>query len=108
MLKEKAEEIAEAIEKVPGVVDVDDGLVVAGPSLRINALSDGRAAHGLTPARRFGDTVQTACWATVSSLYAEGDRTLGIRVMVAPQAARARTADRPPIPLRAVTSDWPF
>ena len=60
MLKEKAAEIAEAIETIPGVVDVNDGLVVAGPSMRfLVAPGSGRAA-GLTPRRRRHGTLQTA------------------------------------------------
>ena len=35
LLKEKATQIAGTIEGIPGVVDVEDGLVVAGPSMRL-------------------------------------------------------------------------
>ena len=42
-LKQLAAKIAEEIEQVPGVVDVNDGLVVAGPSRRFRV--GGRILH---------------------------------------------------------------
>jgi CzcA family heavy metal efflux pump len=48
LLSEKAAEIASRIEKVPGVVDVFDGIVISGPSavVEVDRLKAGRA--GLT------------------------------------------------------------
>ena len=85
VLKEKAEQIAKAIETVPGVVDVDDGLVVAGPSLRIQTQLSEAARAGLTP-RTLGSTIHAAMLGTVSSYLLHGDRTYNVRVMMAPEA----------------------
>lgn len=85
VLKEKAEEIAKAIETIPGVVDVDDGQIVAGPSLRIQTQVAEAARAGLTP-RTLGSTIRAAMLGTVSSYLLQGDRTYNVRVLAAPEA----------------------
>jgi multidrug efflux pump subunit AcrB len=83
VLKEKAAEIAAAIEKIPGVVDVDDGLVVAGPSLRLQTNIAEAARSGLT-AKALGTEIQATKLGTVSSYLLRGDRTYNIRVLASP------------------------
>jgi len=80
VLKEKAREIAEAIKDIPGVVDVNDGLVLAGPSLRFRVREAAAARAGLT-ARDVGEAMQTLLLGTVSSYVLRGDRTYAIRVV---------------------------
>ncbi len=84
LLKEKAAEIAATIEKVPGVVDVNDGLVVAGPSMRFLVRHEAAARAGLT-AEGIGATLQTALLGNASSYLLQGDRTYGIRVLSVPE-----------------------
>ncbi|MCY2950411.1 MAG: efflux RND transporter permease subunit, partial [Planctomycetota bacterium] len=88
VLKKKASEIAETIEKIPGVVDVDPGLVVAGPSMRFAVRPEAAARAGLTPAD-IGTALQTGLLGNSSSYLLQGDRTVGIRVLTA-----AETRDR--------------
>jgi multidrug efflux pump subunit AcrB len=85
LLKEKAEEIAHAIETIPGVVDVDDGLVVAGPAMRLRTDVAGAARAGLTP-KNLGTAIQTTMLGTVSSYLLQGDRTYNVRVLASPEA----------------------
>jgi CzcA family heavy metal efflux pump len=85
VLKSKAEEIAKTIETIPGVVDVDDGLVVAGPSLRIRTQVSEAARAGLTP-KTLGSAMQAAMLGTVSSYVLTGDRTYNVRVLAAPDS----------------------
>jgi CzcA family heavy metal efflux pump len=85
VLKKKATEIAETIEKIPGVVDVEPGLVVAGPSMRFAVRPEAAARAGLTPAD-IGTTLQTSLLGNVSSYLLQGDRTVGIRVLLAAKA----------------------
>lgn len=83
VLKEKAAEIAAAIETIPGVVDVNDGLVVAGPSLRLRTDIAEAARFGLTP-RALGAEIQAAKLGMVSSYLLRGDRIYNIRVLASP------------------------
>jgi CzcA family heavy metal efflux pump len=85
VLKKKAAEIAETIEKIPGVVDVEPGLVVAGPSMRFAVRPEAAARAGLTPAD-IGTTLQTNLLGNASSYLLQGDRTIGIRVLSAAEA----------------------
>jgi multidrug efflux pump subunit AcrB len=80
VLKEKAAAIAATIEKIPGVVDVNDGLVVAGPSMRFLVRPEAAARADLTPAD-VGGTLETAMLGSVSSYLLRGDRIVDVRVL---------------------------
>jgi multidrug efflux pump subunit AcrB len=82
LLKQKAAQIAEIIGQIPGVVDVEPGLVVAGPSLRFAVRPAAAARAGLTPAD-VGNTLQTSLLGNASSYLLQGDRTVGIRILSA-------------------------
>lgn len=101
LLKEKAGEIAAAIEKIPGVVDVDDGLVVAGPSLRMQTNIAEAARSGLT-ARALGTEIQASKLGTVSSYLLRGDRTYNVRVLAA-QGAHERQRRLASLPVHSPT-----
>ncbi|MBX7255847.1 MAG: efflux RND transporter permease subunit [Candidatus Hydrogenedentes bacterium] len=80
-LKTVAPQIAEEIEKIPGVVDVNDGLVVAGPSLTFRVHTADALRSGLTAAQ-IGDEVESALLGKEASYVLEGDRIVGIRVIM--------------------------
>ncbi|HEX3601936.1 MAG TPA: efflux RND transporter permease subunit, partial [Lacipirellulaceae bacterium] len=84
VLQKEAAKVAKAIESIPGVVDVNDGLVVAGPSLRIRTDVYRAARAGLTP-KELATEIQTSTLGTVSSYVLQGDRRYDVRV-VAPSA----------------------
>ena len=88
LLKKKAAQIAQLIAEIPGVVDIDPGLVVAGPSMRFAVRPEAASRVGLTPAD-IGNTLQTGLLGNASSYLLQGDRTVGIRVLSA-----AETHDR--------------
>lgn len=88
LLKQQAAQVAETIEKIHGVVDVNNGLIVAGPSLRFKVRPEAAARVGLTAAE-LGETMQTSLVGTPASYLLQGDRTVGIRVLSA-----AETHDR--------------
>ena len=87
VLKEKARAVAAAIETIPGVVDVNDGLVVAGPTLRLRADLADAARTGLTP-RALGEEIRATMIGTVSSYVLRGDRMYKVRVLADPAAHR--------------------
>ncbi len=100
-LKELATKIAEVIETVPGVVDVNDGLIVAGPSLTFKIRRADAARVGLST-DEIGTTLHTALLGTSASYVLEGDRTIGVRVMLTSDRGE-RAADIASLPLRTPT-----
>ena len=101
VLKKKAAQIAREIETIPGVVDVNDGLVVAGPSLRIHVRDDAAVRAGLTP-KGIGANVQTALLGSAKSYVLQGDRTYDVRVVLA-RKSRVRTEQITNMPIRSAT-----
>lgn len=101
LLKQKAAEIAQVIEAIPGVVDVEDGLIVAGPSMRIRTELAEAARAGLT-SRTLGAAMQTAMLGTVSSYVLQGDRIYNVRVL-AESSSRDREQRLSSFPLRTMT-----
>jgi CzcA family heavy metal efflux pump len=84
VLKSQASTIAQLIETIPGVVDVDNGLVVAGPSLRFLADHEQTARLGLSPAD-IGENLRTALLGEEASLLLKGDRVIPVRVLLQTQ-----------------------
>ncbi len=80
-LKEKAPQIEEQISKVKGVVDTKDGLVYAGPSLRLRPKPAEMQRLGFT-AGDIAATVNTAMLGTTTSSVLEGDRVIAVRTLV--------------------------
>lgn len=101
VLQSKAEEIAHAIEEIPGVVDVEDGLVVAGPSMRLRTDLADAARTGLTP-RGLGTEIQSRMIGTVSSYVLQGDRTYNVRVLAAPES-HERQISLASLPIQSLT-----
>ncbi len=101
LLKTKATEIAQRIETIPGVVDVNDGLVVAGPTMRLKTNVAEAARVGLTP-RAVGREIQATMLGTVSSYVLHGDRIYNVRVMAAPQSHSSQQ-ELATMPLRSIS-----
>lgn len=101
LLKTKAAEIAHAIEEIPGVVDVEDGLVVAGPAMRLKTDLADAARTGLTP-RALGTEVQAAMIGTVSSSVLQGDRIYNVRVLAVPES-HERQRSLATLPIHSLT-----
>ena len=101
LLKSTATQIARTIENIPGVVDVNDGLVVAGPSMRLKTNVAEAARIGLTP-RVLGADIRATMLGTVSSYILQGDRTYQVRVLAAPQS-HGRQQKLASMPLRTLS-----
>jgi CzcA family heavy metal efflux pump len=98
-LRQLAAEIAGVIETVPGVVDVNDGLIVAGPSLSYRVNAEDAARVGLN-ADRIGSALRTAMLGEQSSYVLDGDRTIGVRVL-SPRDQRESETVISALPLRS-------
>ena len=82
-LKNKAPEIEKEIQKVRGVVDTFDGLMITGPSLSLRLRNTDAQRFGLTT-DDVASAVQTAMLGQTASSVLQGDRLVNIRVMVDP------------------------
>jgi CzcA family heavy metal efflux pump len=94
-----APRVAETIRNIPGVVDVNDGVVVAGDAVNIIVDRDKAALEGMDP-----DTIthQLNAWLSgvVTTQVQEDLKQVGVRVWV-PRAARQRTEQLRDIRVRA-------
>jgi CzcA family heavy metal efflux pump len=80
-LEQKAPEVADRIEHIPGVVDVFDGLVYTGPTISLRARPADARRLGLT-ADDIANATNTAMLGQTASSVLEGDRVVDIRVKV--------------------------
>ena len=84
-LKAKAPQVATELEKVPGVVDVFDGLVYTGPTISFRVRAVDAELFGLS-AETIGAAVNAAMLGETASSVLEGDRVVEIRVKAEPGA----------------------
>lgn len=80
VLKAQAPRIAGILEKVPGVVDVFDGLIYTGPTISFRVRPLDAQRFGLS-AEGIANAVNTAMLGETASTVLEGDRVVEIRVM---------------------------
>ncbi len=99
LLKRQAPRVAAAIEKIRGVVDVKDGLIVAGPSIRIKMRPVDALRFGMD-ADYVARSVGTAILGQEASRVLVGDQVINIRVEL--ERARVdRIAALRELPLRS-------
>jgi hydrophobe/amphiphile efflux-1 (HAE1) family protein len=83
-LHEKADEVEEAIKKVPGVVDTKSGVVVSGPAITFKIDPQRAARFGVT-ATDIANTVTTAMSGDASSSILQQGRLINVRVIFPPE-----------------------
>jgi len=93
--------VAAAIKKIPGVVDVRDGVKVAGDSLRIQVDRTRAALMGIDP-DRVTQRIKDYFTGVVTTHVQKGVRMLGIRVWV-PRNVRHNIRDLEKMQLRTPT-----
>ena len=98
-LKKKAPEIEAQLKQIKGVVDTNDGLITAGPSIRFRVRPLDAQRFGLT-ATDVATALNTAMLGQTASSVLEGDRIIAIRVQV-DRAALEQMAALRELPLRA-------
>jgi len=83
-LMKKAPQVKETIEKIKGVVDINDGLKMTGPTINFRVRHHDAQRFGLT-ADAIAAAVNTAMLGTPVSSVLEGDRVVAIRVVADPR-----------------------
>ncbi|MDB5202848.1 MAG: efflux transporter permease subunit [Ferruginibacter sp.] len=78
-LHELSQQVSGLVEKVPGAADVFDGIVIAGPSMRIRPMPARLAQFGLT-AENLQMQLQTAMQGSLINGIAEKETVSGIRL----------------------------
>jgi CzcA family heavy metal efflux pump len=101
-LRRTAEQIAVSIGKVPGVVDVFNGIVISGPAVIFQIDPQRAALYGVT-ATDVNEAMTTALGGDVVSNVIEHGRTVGIRVLLG--GPRPQLGDLRALPIRAPSSN---
>jgi len=98
-LEQAAVNVTRAIKSISGVVDVKDGIVLAGDALSICVNREKAALEGVDPDNV---TQQLHAWLTgvVSTMVQKGVKLVGVRVWM-PESVRCTAADIEKIQLRA-------
>jgi cobalt-zinc-cadmium resistance protein CzcA len=78
-LAQKADQIAQLLAKVPGVEDVFNGIVIAGPALQVHVDAVAAARFGLNT-RTVAAAVEPAITGTVAGQIRVGDRMYDLRI----------------------------
>ena len=82
-LHETADKVEEAIQKVPGVVDTLNGVVISGPAVTFNINPSLASQFGVT-ANDVASTITTAMSGDASSSILQQDRLIKVRVIFPP------------------------
>jgi len=82
-LMKKAPEVKEAVSKVKGVVDLNEGLNMTGPTISFRIRATDAQRHGLT-SDDIATALNTAMLGRTASSVLEGDRVVEIRVVTEP------------------------
>ena len=104
LLTTVAENVAAAISKIPGVVDINSGVIPAGDALTVKILPEKAALAGLT-----SDEIKLALNAyltgTMATQIQEGIKMLNVRVWL-PEAERTTGTQLKNLPIRTTTGQW--
>jgi CzcA family heavy metal efflux pump len=105
-LHQKAAEVAETIEKITGVVDVFDGVVVSGPAVTFKVDPQRAARLGVT-ATDIAATVTTAMTGDAASTILQQGHLVTVRVVL-PESSHASLEALKALPLRSTTNNALF
>ena len=82
VLDTTAEKVAARIAKIPGIVDIDDGIHPAGDAIDLHIRPDAAAAEGMDP-QAISQQVSDLLEGNVATQFQRGPQTIGVRVRVA-------------------------
>ncbi len=99
LLGELGPKVADAVSKVPGVVEVNDGVVFAGDALNIKIDRDRASLEGVDP-ESITDSLHEVLSGVITTHVRRGPKMVGVRVWV-PDASRRTVWDVRRLQLRA-------
>ncbi len=102
--EDKAEQAAEIIGRVRGVVDVKSGVVVSGPNVEI--MPDATAARLGLSSEDLADAVAPAVIGLEAGLIPRGARVWPVRVVLPGPAATGETKELAGLPVPAAPQRW--
>jgi CzcA family heavy metal efflux pump len=82
-LESAAPRVEEQLKRIPGLIETFDGFTVSGPAIDLKVRRTEAQRFGLT-AQDIADAVRTALLGSVSSYVLQGDRVMGVRVLMNP------------------------
>lgn len=115
LLEKLATKIALELEKIPGVVDINNGVIPAGDALNIRVLRNKAALEGLSP-DVVKQTLNDYLSGTITTQLQEGHKMVNLRVWVpenqrstmnAMQRLRIRAPDGHWVPLKRIAEITP-
>lgn len=80
-LERTAQQVAASIARVPGVVDVFNGIVISGPAITFQIDPQRAAMFGIS-ASDLSETISAALGGTVASSVIQRNRLIGVRVLL--------------------------
>jgi len=98
-LAPQAQKVAKAIADIPGVVEIKDGLQLAGDALIVQVDADRATFEGMTVAS-VTQAVDTALAGVVATQLPQATKSIGVRVRM-PDAMRWRLPQLQEMPIRA-------
>ena len=104
LLLSTAPKIARAIADIAGVVEIRNGITLAGDALEIRIDRDRAALEGIDPAE-ITNQLRAYLTGVVATEVPQREKVVGIRVWV-PKDLRATTEDIPDLWLQAVDGHW--
>jgi len=81
LLEQLANKIAPALAKIPGVVDLNNGVIPAGDAVNIRVLRDKAALEGLSPSD-VQQTLNNYLTGTITTQLQEGPKMVNLRVWI--------------------------
>lgn len=81
LLEQLANKVALTLKKIPGVVDLNNGVIPAGDALSIRVLRDKAALEGLSPAD-VQQTLSNYLTGTITTQLQEGPKMVNLRVWI--------------------------
>ena len=104
LLEALAKKVASALEKIPGVVDINNGVIPAGDALNIRVLRDKAALEGLSP-DAVKQTLNNYLTGAITTQLQEGPKMVNLRIWI-PDAERSMIKALTRLRIRSADGHW--